>query len=91
MIFKGGKIIPVPVAAPVKALAIRGGKILALGSESAVDALKTKSSQIVDLQGRVLMPGFVDPHNHTVLSALIFASPHRRRIHEISHPRAVAE
>jgi len=72
VIFKGGKIIPVPGAAPVKALAIGGGKILALGSESAVDALKTKNSQIVDLRGRVLMPGFVDPHNHTVLSALIF-------------------
>lgn len=71
VIFKGGKIIPVPGASPVKALAIGGGKILELGSESAVNAHKTKNTQIVDLQGRVLMPGLVDPHNHTILSAVI--------------------
>lgn len=72
VIFKGGKIIPVPGAAAVKALAVGGGKILALGSESAVDGLKSRNTKIVDLDGRVMMPGFIDPHNHTVLSALIF-------------------
>jgi hypothetical protein len=72
VIFKGGKIIPLPGAAPVKALAVGGGKILGVGPESAVNSLKTKNTEIVDLQGRVLMPGFVDPHNHTVLSAVIF-------------------
>jgi predicted amidohydrolase YtcJ len=72
VIFKGGKIIPVPGAAAQKALAIKDGRILALGSESAIDGLKSKNTRIVDLAGRVLMPGFVDPHNHTVLAALIF-------------------
>lgn len=72
VIFKGGKIIPLPGSAPVKALAIGGGKIVGLGSESAMNSLKTKDTQMIDLQGRVLMPGFIDPHNHTILSALIF-------------------
>lgn len=71
VIFKGGKIIPIPGAAPVQALAIGQGKILALGSEGSVSGLKTKNTRIVDLDGRVLMPGFIDPHNHSVLSALI--------------------
>lgn len=72
VIFKGGKILPVPGAPGVRALAIGGGKILALGSESAVADLKTKNTKIVNLEGRVLMPGFIDPHHHTVLAALIF-------------------
>jgi hypothetical protein len=72
LIFRGGKIIPLPGAAPVKALAVGGGKILGVGPESAVNSLKTKNTEIVDLQGRVLMPGFVDPHNHTILAAVIF-------------------
>jgi predicted amidohydrolase YtcJ len=72
VIFKGGQIIPLPGAAPAGALAIGGGKILALGDESAVDGLKGKNTKVVDLQGRVLMPGLIDPHNHTVLAALIF-------------------
>ncbi len=72
VIFKGGKIIPLPGAAPVSALAIGGGTNLALGDESAVAGLKGKNTKIVDLQGRVLMPGLIDPHTHTVLAALIF-------------------
>jgi predicted amidohydrolase YtcJ len=72
VIFKGGKIIPLPGAASADALVIGGGKILALGAESAVEGLKGKNTKIVDLQGRVLMPGLIDPHNHTVLAALIF-------------------
>lgn len=69
VIFKNGKIFPAPGLAPVKELAIGGGKILGLG---AVDGLKGSSTKIVDLEGRVLMPGFIDAHNHTILSALIF-------------------
>jgi predicted amidohydrolase YtcJ len=69
VIFRNGKIIPAPGVAPVKELAIGGGKILGLG---AVDGLKNVNTKIVDLEGRVLMPGFIDAHNHTVLSALIF-------------------
>lgn len=72
VIFKGGKIIPVPGSASVKALAIANGKILALGSESSVMGLKSRNTKIVDLDGRVMMPGFIDPHHHTVLASLIF-------------------
>ena len=32
---------------------------------------KSNNTTIIDLDGRILMPGFIDPHNHTVLSALI--------------------
>lgn len=70
IIFKGGKIITMPGAAPVGALAIGGGKILAVGAEA--DSVKTRSTQIVDLDGRIMMPGLVDPHNHTVLASVVF-------------------
>lgn len=72
VIFKGGTIIPSPGAARAGALAIRQGKILAVGSVSDVGAFKTRNTKIIDLDGRVLMPGFVDPHHHTVLASLIF-------------------
>lgn len=71
IIFRGGKVLPMPGAAPAQALAIAGGKILAVGSEDAVGGLKSVDTKIVDLGGRVLMPGFVDPHNHSILSAVI--------------------
>ena len=47
-------------------------RILAAGSASDVSALaRGATSKIVDLQGRALFPGFIDPHHHTVLSALL--------------------
>lgn len=71
VIFRGGKVLPMPGVAPAQALAISGGKILAVGREDEVVGLKSASTKIVDLGGRVLMPGFVDPHNHSILSAVI--------------------
>ena len=71
-IFRNGMIYPMTsVGRPVEALAIGGGKILAAGSASDVSSLAHGATRIVDLQGRVLFPGFIDPHHHTVLSALV--------------------
>ncbi len=71
VIFRNGTIHPMTAAGrPPEALAIGGGKILAAGSASEVSSLANGATRIVDLQGRCLFPGFIDPHHHTVLSAL---------------------
>lgn len=71
-IFRGGTIIPVASTGPqrVEALAVRGSKILALGSEADIAGLKTSATKIIDLDGRTLLPGFIDPHQHTCFVAL---------------------
>jgi hypothetical protein len=70
-IFRNGTIHPMAGQnRPIEALAIGGGKILAVGSLAEVSALAGSATRIVDLQGRTLLPGFVDPHHHTTLSAL---------------------
>ena len=56
-----------------RSVAIGGGTILAVGSASGVSGLAGSSTKIVDLQGRTLLPGLIDPHHHTVLSA-VFAN-----------------
>ena len=72
-IFRGGTVIPMAGSQRyAQAVAISGGKIVGVGSEAAVMGLKTPSTKIVDLDGRVLMPGFVDPHHHTILAAVVF-------------------
>jgi predicted amidohydrolase YtcJ len=71
VIFRNGTIYPMTASRlPVEALAIGGGKVLATGSTSDVSSLAGGATRIIDLQGRVLFPGFIDPHHHTVLSAL---------------------
>jgi predicted amidohydrolase YtcJ len=73
-IFRNGTIIPMAGKRhSVEALAIGGGKILAVGSDAEIAGLRTKHTKIVDLKGRTLLPGFVDPHHHTC-GAAIFAA-----------------
>lgn len=47
-----------------EALAVEGGRILALGSTREIRALKRPGDSEVDLQGKTLMPGFIDTHCH---------------------------
>lgn len=72
VIFHNGTILPItPQDGSVEALAAGGGKILAVGSMAQVSALRGTATTMVDLQGRTLLPGLIDPHHHTVLSALV--------------------
>lgn len=46
------------------AVAIRDGRITWVGTDSGALALRGDSTRVVDLQGQVLLPGFVDAHTH---------------------------
>ncbi|RLQ20728.1 amidohydrolase [Seongchinamella sediminis] len=47
-----------------EAIAIGDGKILAVGSEATIETLKTARTEVIDLQGCTLVPGFIDGHSH---------------------------
>ena len=47
-----------------QALAIRDGKILAVGQNAEIQALAGPQTQQLDLQGRTVVPGFITVHNH---------------------------
>lgn len=71
IIFRDGAIYPMSgVADRVDALLIRNGKIHSTGTLDDVMTMAGKSPQLVNLDGRALFPGFIDPHNHVVLSSL---------------------
>lgn len=64
-IIRGGSIVTVDPARPAaEAVAIRGGTIVAVGTEADVMTLKGPATQVTDLAGRTLVPGFVDGHSH---------------------------
>jgi len=58
----------------VEALAVKGGKILKTGSRNAILSLKGPETKVLDLKGKAMMPGFIDPHSHVVLQAAKFAT-----------------
>jgi hypothetical protein len=53
-----------------EAIAERDGQIVAVGSQAEVMKLRGKDTQLIDLNGRALLPGFVDAHGHVVMGGL---------------------
>lgn len=73
--YRGGNIVTVNDAAPVaEAVAIKDGRILAVGSLDKLAKHQGEKTEIVDLAGRALLPGFVDGHGHCFGTGLQAAS-----------------
>jgi len=70
-IWFGGPILTMSDAAMrAEAVAESGGKIVAVGTKAQVMMLKGPNTQLIDLNGRAMLPGFVDPHGHMVMGGL---------------------
>lgn len=68
MIITNAKVLTMDEAHPrAEAVALGGGRILAVGSREDVGALAGPATQVVDAGGRTLLPGFVESHLHLVL------------------------
>mgnify|MGYP001102545952 FL=1 len=71
-IFRNGPVYPMTSpGAKAAAVAVASGRIIAVGSEAEVMAHRGSATEIVDLAGRSLLPGLIDPHNHVTLTALL--------------------
>ncbi len=54
-----------------QALAVKDGLIQAVGSDDQIRALVGKSTQVIDAGGKVVSPGFIDPHIHYAVAGLM--------------------
>ncbi len=52
------------------AIALKDGKILYVGTKSGAEAYRGSATQVVDLKGKTMMPGFIDGHVHAPGTAL---------------------
>jgi predicted amidohydrolase YtcJ len=74
-IYAGGAIITMNDAAPrAEALAIKDGRIIAVGSKAEVEKLRAAGTVTVDLAGKALLPGFIDGHGHVFTTGIQAAS-----------------
>src|SRR5687767_13284624 len=65
LVIFGGKIYTVNDKAPLaEAIAISGDKITFVGNETEAKAFITKETTVIDLQGKILTPGFIEGHGH---------------------------
>jgi hypothetical protein len=71
LIYSGGPILTINDAAPTaEAVAVRAGRILAVGTRAHVEATRGPGTRMVNLEGRTMLPGFVDPHGHVAMVGL---------------------
>ena len=65
MIIKGGTIYTMNNANPVaEAVAVKGDTILFAGTLTETEKYQTENTQVVDLKGATLTPGFIESHGH---------------------------
>ena len=70
-----GKILSVdPQFSIHEAIAVREGRILAIGKTADIRKLAASSSRVIDLQGRTVIPGLIDSHLHGIRAALSFST-----------------
>jgi predicted amidohydrolase YtcJ len=66
-----GTIITVNDEAPrAKAVAVRNGLILAVGTDNELARYRGSETTVFDLNGQTLLPGFVDSHGHVIMGGL---------------------
>lgn len=64
-LYFNGTIITVNENQPtVEAVLIENGKIIKVGSKDEVFELKDSETELVDLEGKTMLPGFIDSHSH---------------------------
>ena len=65
MVLRNGKIVTVDEAlGEAQAIALRGDRILAVGSNEQIAAFISDSTRVVDLHGKLAIPGFIEGHGH---------------------------
>lgn len=73
VIFTGGNIITVNDAAPTaQAVLVQDGVIAAVGDLADIQA-KAGDADTIDLDGKTMVPGLIEPHTHAVASAMLGA------------------
>ena len=67
LILKGGTVYSMDTQGNRhSAIALAGNTILAVGNDSDVALFQTDATKVIDLAGRIVFPGFIDTHIHTM-------------------------
>ncbi len=65
LVLLDGKIVTMAKAKPtVQALAVRGDRIIAVGTNDEMKAYIHPSTKVIDLQGKLVIPGIIESHGH---------------------------
>lgn len=65
LVLRNGKVVTVDPSVPDgEAIAVQGDKVLAVGSDADIAQYIGSGTQVIDLEGRLAIPGFIEAHGH---------------------------
>ncbi len=65
LVLTNGKIVTMDESTPeAEALAVRGDRVVAIGTARAIDGFIGEDTRVIDLAGKTAIPGFIDAHAH---------------------------
>ncbi|MDE0270644.1 MAG: amidohydrolase [Gammaproteobacteria bacterium] len=65
LVLRGGKVVTVdPALGTVQAIAVNGYRIAAVGDDAAIAARVGPHTEVIELRGRLALPGFIEGHGH---------------------------
>ena len=98
MLFTNGRVYTADARAPwAEAVAVRGERLLAVGTVADLAELRGPRTEVIDLAGRLLLPGFTESHVHFIELALrateidVTAAPSAHAVAEMVRARVAAQ
>ena len=65
LVLRNGKVVTVDAAMPeAQAIAIRGDRIAAVGTNESIQQFIGPSTQVIDMRGQLAIPGLIESHGH---------------------------
>jgi predicted amidohydrolase YtcJ len=73
LIVHNAKVYTIDDARPqAQAFAVRDGRFVAVGGNAAIKPMAGPQTQMMDAEGAVVVPGFIDTHNHPTGEVLVY-------------------
>ncbi|MDH7511880.1 MAG: amidohydrolase [Clostridiales bacterium] len=67
LVLSNGQIVTMDESIPrAEALAVRGDRIVAVGDQKKIKRFIGESTKVIDLDGKLAIPGFIDSHGHYI-------------------------
>jgi predicted amidohydrolase YtcJ len=83
-LYRGAAVFTGPDSSPAEALVVGGDRLLHVGSEAKARDVAGADAQVVDLDGGLVVPGFVDAHTHVLMTGDALTRAHLRDAHDLA-------
>lgn len=89
LVVLGGRVVTAEADGAIQeAMAVRSGRIIAVGRTADIARLADSSTQKVDLQGRMVLPGLYEAHVHALRASLAYLSDPYQELRSIAEIQA---